>query len=68
MRCANGGARSSSARMAAEVEWRARNCSTSPSNTSVMMAAAASKYTGKLPSAIRNVAGNSVGNSIAIRL
>ena len=62
------GARSSRARIAPPVCARARNSSIWPSNTSVTMTAAASKYSGTPPCGSRNEAGNIPGISAATRL
>ena len=64
---ATGGASESSSRMAAPVRCLARSSSTCPSSTSVMITAAASKYTGTLPS-WRNSCGMIAGNRTATRL
>ena len=57
------GARPSSALIAAPVRLRARSSITWPSRTSVVIAAAASKYTATSPPAPRNDAGKIPGNN-----
>jgi hypothetical protein len=57
------GARPSSILMAALVRLRARSSITCPSSTSAVITAAASKYTGTMPSAMRMFAGNNPGSS-----
>ncbi len=59
------GASPSSNLIAALVWPRARNSSTCPSNTSVVITAAASKYTATVPSACCMLGGNRPGNSNA---
>ena len=62
------GARSSSARIAPDVFSRARSSRTWPNSTSTVMTAAASKYTGTAPSAMRSAAGNHAGSTVATTL
>ncbi len=62
------GVRSSKARIAAPVRLRARNSSTCPNSTNVVIAAAASKYTAGIPPISRNDAGNICGKTVATRL
>ena len=54
--------------MALLVWLRARNSRTCPSRTSVVMTAAASKYTATSPPCVRKEAGKRPGTSVAITL
>ena len=54
--------------MAAPVRLRARSSRTWPSSTRVVMAAAASKYTGGTPPISRKDVGKICGNTVATRL
>ena len=62
------GARPSRARRAPPVAWRARSSRTCPSSTSVVMTAAASKYTGGPPPCVWNEWGNRPGRRVATTL
>ncbi len=68
MRRAVFGASPSSARIAPEVRWRARNSSTCPSNTRTVMTEAASKYTATMPCMSRKTGGNNCGANVPTRL
>jgi hypothetical protein len=65
IRFAFGGASSSSARIAPEVRLLALSSSTWPSSTSVVMTAAASKYTATSPCMPRNASGKMPGATVA---